>query len=251
MTLFGGGPPAIYAAVAGGARTLRGADLAGPQAVPGRRRAVPGRVDGAPGGAPRGSKSTRVTACRKLAPISGTTAASGVLRPGSVGKPVPGAVVQVVDLHTGLQRAPARPKGRGAGPRPAHDDGLPQSIRKRPPGPSATGSSTRAISATSTRQWPPVPRRPQEGRGVRQGLQRLPARGRGGDPHSPERRDGRRRRRAGRAHWRRAPGRLRRAPNGRNGRCVPRSPRTARRGWSATSGRPRCGWSGACPSRAL
>ena len=54
---------------------------------------------------------------------------------------------------------------------------------------------------------------------LRQGLQRLPARGRGSDlrPSEGRRRGGRRR--ARRAHRGRAAGRLRRAPNGRNGQC--------------------------------
>src|SRR5260370_40424563 len=51
------------------------------------------------------------------APISGTTAAAG-MRPGSVGKPVPGNEVQVVDLDTGLLELPPGERGelRGRGP---------------------------------------------------------------------------------------------------------------------------------------
>src|SRR5712691_6438768 len=46
----------------------------------------------------------------EIAPISGTTARSGVRR-GSVGKPVPGNEVQVMDLDTGLRVLP--PCGKG------------------------------------------------------------------------------------------------------------------------------------------
>jgi long-chain acyl-CoA synthetase len=46
----------------------------------------------------------------EMAPISGTTALSGV-RPGSVGKPVPGNEVQVVDLDTGLRVLPPGERG--------------------------------------------------------------------------------------------------------------------------------------------
>ena len=46
----------------------------------------------------------------EMAPISAATAQSGV-RPGSVGKPIPGSDVQVVDLETGLRVLPPGEKG--------------------------------------------------------------------------------------------------------------------------------------------
>ena len=108
VTFFGGGPPAIYAGLLA-APNLRGADL------PALRRCPAG-------GAPfpvelmeRWRRATRLEiyegyGMSEMAPISGTTAASGV-RPGSVGKPVPGADVQIVDLHTGLRVLPPGQKG--------------------------------------------------------------------------------------------------------------------------------------------
>lgn len=108
VTFFGGGPPAIYAGLLA-APNLRGADLPALRLCPA-------------GGAPfpvelmeRWRRATRLEiyegyGMSEMAPISGTTAASGV-RPGSVGKPVPGAVVQIVDLHTGLRVLPPGQKG--------------------------------------------------------------------------------------------------------------------------------------------
>jgi long-chain acyl-CoA synthetase len=46
----------------------------------------------------------------EIAPISGTSALTGV-RPGSVGKPVPGSDVQVVDLDTGIRVLPPGQNG--------------------------------------------------------------------------------------------------------------------------------------------
>src|SRR6202043_479055 len=46
----------------------------------------------------------------EMAPISATTRASGV-RPGSVGMPVPGGDVQLVDPHPGLHVLPRGQKG--------------------------------------------------------------------------------------------------------------------------------------------
>jgi long-chain acyl-CoA synthetase len=100
VTFFGGGPPAIYAGVLA-ARNLRGADLSALRVCP---------AGGAPFPVELMERWRRATGLEiyeaygmsEMAPISGTTAVSGV-RPGSVGKPVPGADVQVVDLQTGLR----------------------------------------------------------------------------------------------------------------------------------------------------
>jgi long-chain acyl-CoA synthetase len=115
VTFFGGGPPAIYAGVLA-ARNLRGADLSALRVCP---------AAGAPFPVELMERWRRATGLEiyeaygmsEMAPISGTTAVSGV-RPGSVGKPVPGAEVQVVDLQTGLRVLPPGQKGeiRARGP---------------------------------------------------------------------------------------------------------------------------------------
>src|SRR5207248_3100247 len=99
VTFFGGGPPAIYAGVLA-ARNLRGADLSALRVC---------SAGGAPFPVELMERWRRATGLEiyeaygmsEMAPISGTTAVSGV-RPGSVGTPVPGADVQVVDLQTGF-----------------------------------------------------------------------------------------------------------------------------------------------------
>jgi long-chain acyl-CoA synthetase len=108
VTFFGGGPPAIYAGLLA-ASNLRGADLSALRMCPA-------------GGAPfpvelmeRWRSATGLEiyegyGMTEMAVICATTAASGV-RPGSVGKPVPGAEVQVVDLDTGLHVLPPGQKG--------------------------------------------------------------------------------------------------------------------------------------------
>jgi long-chain acyl-CoA synthetase len=108
VTFFGGGPPAIYAGVLA-ARNLRCADLPALRVCP---------AGGAPFPVELMERWRRATGLEiyegygmtEMAPICGTTAASGV-RPGSVGKPVPGADVQVVDLETGLRVLPPGQKG--------------------------------------------------------------------------------------------------------------------------------------------
>jgi long-chain acyl-CoA synthetase len=100
VTFFGGGPPAIYAGVLA-ARNLRGADLSALRVCPGAGAPFPVEL------MERWRRATGLEiyeayGMSEMAPISGTTAVSGV-RPGSVGKPVPGADVQVVDLQTGLR----------------------------------------------------------------------------------------------------------------------------------------------------
>jgi long-subunit acyl-CoA synthetase (AMP-forming) len=85
----------------------------------------------------------------EITPISGASALTGV-RPGSVGKPVPGNEVQIVDLDTGLHVLPPGERGelRVRGPRVMTGY---RNQPERPRRPSATASSIRAISATSTR----------------------------------------------------------------------------------------------------
>jgi long-chain acyl-CoA synthetase len=108
VTFFGGGPPAIYAGVLA-ARNLDGADLSALRMC-------------AAGGAPfpvelmeRWRRATGLEiyegyGMTEMAPISAVTAVSGI-RPGSVGKPVLGADLQIVDLSTGLRVLPPGEKG--------------------------------------------------------------------------------------------------------------------------------------------
>jgi long-chain acyl-CoA synthetase len=108
LTFFGGGPPAIYAGLLAAAN-LRGADLSALRMCP---------AGGAPFPVELMERWRRATGLEiyegygmsEMAPISATTRASGV-RPGSVGRPVPGGAVQVVDLHTGLRVLPPGQKG--------------------------------------------------------------------------------------------------------------------------------------------
>jgi long-chain acyl-CoA synthetase len=103
VTFFCGGPPAIYAAVLA-ARNLQGADLSA------LRMCAAG---GAPFPAELMERWRRATGLEiyegygmsEMAPISGANAVTGV-RLGSVGKPVSGSEVQVVDLDTGLRVLP-------------------------------------------------------------------------------------------------------------------------------------------------
>ena len=103
VTFFGGGPPAIYAGVLT-AKNLGSADLSALRVCP---------AGGAPFPLALMERWRRATGLEiyegygmsEMAPISGTTALSGV-RPGSVGKPVSGSEVQVVDLDTGLRVLP-------------------------------------------------------------------------------------------------------------------------------------------------
>jgi long-chain acyl-CoA synthetase len=108
VTFFGGGPPAIYAGLLA-ARNLGSADLSALRVCPA-------------GGAPFavelmerwrsavGREIYEGYGMSEMAPISGTTARSGV-RPGSVGKPVPGTDVQIVDVDSGLRVLPPGDKG--------------------------------------------------------------------------------------------------------------------------------------------
>jgi long-chain acyl-CoA synthetase len=108
VTFFGGGPPAVYAGLLA-ARNLRGTDLSALRVCPA-------------GGAPFPVELMERWRCAtgvqiydgygmsEMAPISATTALSGI-RPGSVGKPVLGAEVQVVDLDTGRRVLPPGERG--------------------------------------------------------------------------------------------------------------------------------------------
>jgi long-chain acyl-CoA synthetase len=108
VSFFGGGPPAIYAALLA-TGNLASADLSALKTCPA-------------GGAPfpielieRWRRSTGLEihegyGMSEIAPISGANALSG-LRPGSVGRPVPGTEVQVVDLDTGSRVLPSEERG--------------------------------------------------------------------------------------------------------------------------------------------
>jgi long-chain acyl-CoA synthetase len=108
VTFFCGGPPPIYTAILA-ARNLQSADLSALRMC-------------AAGGAPfpvelmeRWRRATGVEiyegyGMSEMVPISGVTKLSGV-RPGSVGKPVSGSEVQVVDLDTGLCVLPPGEQG--------------------------------------------------------------------------------------------------------------------------------------------
>jgi long-chain acyl-CoA synthetase len=108
VTVFGGGPPAIYAGVLA-APNLPGADLSALRVCP---------AGGAPISAElheRWRKATGLTihegyGMTEMAPISGTTAEMGV-RVGSVGKAVPCAEIQIVDVETGARILPPGAKG--------------------------------------------------------------------------------------------------------------------------------------------
>jgi long-chain acyl-CoA synthetase len=108
VTFFGGGPPAIYAGLLA-ARNLGSADLSTLRLCP---------AGGAPFPVELTERWRRATGLEiyegygmsEMAPISGTTARSGI-RAGSVGTPVPGNHVQIVDLETGLRALPPGEKG--------------------------------------------------------------------------------------------------------------------------------------------
>ncbi|MCQ4160030.1 AMP-binding protein [Roseomonas sp. GC11] len=108
VTVFGGGPPAIYAGVLAAAN-LPGADLSALRVCPA-------------GGAPmpvdlleRWRATTGLDihegyGMTEMAPISGITALSGV-RPGSVGRALPGNEIRIVDVETGRRVLPAGARG--------------------------------------------------------------------------------------------------------------------------------------------
>ena len=108
VTFFGGGPPAIYAAVLA-ASNLHGSDLSSLRICP---------AGGAPFPVELLDRWRRATGLEiqegygmsEIAPISGPTEESGIKR-GSVGKPVPGCEVQVVDLDDGVRVLPQGERG--------------------------------------------------------------------------------------------------------------------------------------------
>ena len=108
VTFFGGGPPAIYSAVLA-AKNLGTADLSALRVCPAGAAPFPLAL------MERWRRATGLEiyegyGMSEMAPISGTTALSGV-RPGSVGKPVPGNDVQIVDLDTGTRILPPGQSG--------------------------------------------------------------------------------------------------------------------------------------------
>jgi long-chain acyl-CoA synthetase len=103
VTFFGGEPPATYAGLLA-ARDLGSADLSALRMCPARGAPFPVEL------MERWRHATGLEiyegyGMSEMAPISAATAQSGV-RPGSVGKPIPGSDVQVVDLETGLRVLP-------------------------------------------------------------------------------------------------------------------------------------------------
>jgi long-chain acyl-CoA synthetase len=100
VTVFGGGPPAIYAGVLS-SPGLAGADLSALRLCP---------AGGAPFPLALVNRWRRATGLdihegygmTEMPAITGTTALSGV-RPGSVGRPIPCNEVQIVDLETGMR----------------------------------------------------------------------------------------------------------------------------------------------------
>ena len=108
VSVFGGGPPAIYAGLLAAAN-LGGSDLSELRVCP---------AGGAPFPVELMERWRRATGCEihegygmtEMAPISGTNELTGV-RPGSAGKPAPGVEVQVVDLETGARVLPPGERG--------------------------------------------------------------------------------------------------------------------------------------------
>ncbi len=100
VTVFGGGPPAIYAGLLA-APNLKNADLSALRVCP---------AGGAPMPVELLQRWKDATGCEihegygmtEMAPISGTTDLTGV-RPGSVGKAIPCNTIQTVDLETGAR----------------------------------------------------------------------------------------------------------------------------------------------------
>jgi long-chain acyl-CoA synthetase len=108
VTVFGGGPPAIYAGVLS-APNLASADLSSLRVCPAGGAPMPAELH------ERWRKATGLVihegyGMTEMAPISGTTAQMG-LRVGSVGKAMPCAQIQIVDIETGMQILPPGAKG--------------------------------------------------------------------------------------------------------------------------------------------
>ncbi|MDO9712785.1 class I adenylate-forming enzyme family protein [Paracraurococcus lichenis] len=108
VTVFGGGPPAIYAGLLAAAN-LPGADLSALRICPAGGAPMPLELH------QRWKRATGLDVhegygMTEMAPISGTTALSGV-RPGSVGPAIPCNEIQIVDLETGRRILPAGERG--------------------------------------------------------------------------------------------------------------------------------------------
>jgi long-chain acyl-CoA synthetase len=108
VTVFGGGPAAIYAGVLA-AVNLPGADLSALRVCPAGGAPLPAELHA------RWHQATGLPihegyGMTEMAPISGTTEEAGV-RVGSVGKPMPCAQIEIVDIETGAQVLPAGTKG--------------------------------------------------------------------------------------------------------------------------------------------
>lgn len=115
ITVFGGGPPAIYQGIMA-AETFADARFPDLRVCPGGGAPFPVEV------LERWRRATGLTITEgygmtEIAPIAVNTEAAG-LRPGSAGKPVPDTTVEIVDLATGTTRLP---------------DGTPGEIRVRGP----------------------------------------------------------------------------------------------------------------------
>ena len=157
VTVFGGGPPAIYAGVLA-ATNLAGADLSALRVCPAGGAPMPVEL------LQRWYSLTGVAVhegygMTEMAPISGTTELSGV-RPGSVGKAIPCNEIQIVDLETGARVLPPGQQGevRVRGPhmmsgylnRPQETDPCPEA-RPACAAPSAVLSIFRHLARTGTR----------------------------------------------------------------------------------------------------
>jgi len=98
VTVFGGGPPAIYAGVLA-APNLQAADLSALRVCPAGGAPVPVELHRRWREA-TGREIHEGCGMTEMAPISGTTELSGV-RPGSVGPAMPCNTIEIVDLETG------------------------------------------------------------------------------------------------------------------------------------------------------
>jgi long-chain acyl-CoA synthetase len=108
VTVFGGGPPAVYAGVLA-APNLAAADLSALRVCPSGGAPMPRELHERWRRA-TGREVHEGYGMTEMAPISGTTALTGV-RPGSIGKAIPCNEIQVVDLETGTRVLPPGERG--------------------------------------------------------------------------------------------------------------------------------------------